>query len=80
MTCTNYTLDMLREAEQAYFQISMGKNVIIVIDQNGERVEYQKANLSQLADLIRKMKLELTSCGLLGGGNNNAHRPLRIYF
>ena len=36
MTCTSYTLEMLREAEEAYLRISMGQNVVIVIDQNGE--------------------------------------------
>nr|DAI43014.1 MAG TPA: Head to tail joining protein [Caudoviricetes sp.] len=78
MTCTNYTLDMLREAEDAYTRITMGLNVIIVIDQNGERVEYQKANLSALAELIRKMKLELAACGLLG--NAHSQQPFRVYF
>lgn len=78
MTCTSYTLEMLREAEEAYFRISMGQNVVIVIDQNGERVEYQKANLTALADLIRKMKMELAACGLLN--NRSSYQPLRVYF
>ena len=78
MTCTSYTLEMLREAEEAYFRISMGQNVVIVIDQNGERVEYQKANLTALADLIRKMKMELAACGLLG--NRSSYQTLRVYF
>ena len=78
MTCTSYTLEMLREAEEAYFRISMGQNVVFVIDQNGERVEYQKANLTALADLIRKMKMELAACGLLS--NRSSYQPLRVYF
>ena len=51
--------------------------MVIVIDQNGERIEYQKANVGALANYIRQMELELAQCGLLGG--NSARRPLRIY-
>lgn len=79
--CTSYTPEMLKDAKDAYFRIASGQNVAVVIDQNGERIEYQKANLSVLADLIRRMEMELRACGLLdnvlmGGG----YKPLRVYF
>lgn len=80
MTCTFYTLEMLREAKEAEFRISTGQNVVIVIDQNGERLEYQKANLSALQNLIRKMEIELRACGLLNDAGIAHYRPLGVYF
>lgn len=69
-----YTQEMLNEARNAYFRISTGQSVAIVIDQNGERIEFQKGNLTALADLIRKMEMELA------GMNAGQYRPLRTYF
>lgn len=80
MTCTSYTPEMLQEAKDAYFRIATGQNVVILIDQNGERVEYQKANLSVLADLIRKMEIELAACGITTGSNALGYRPMRVYY
>nr|DAP77654.1 MAG TPA: Head to tail joining protein [Caudoviricetes sp.] len=75
MNC-NDLADRLRDAKDAYYRILTGQNVIIVIDQNGERIEYQKANITALAEYIRKLELELASCS----GGVKAHQPLRIYF
>lgn len=69
-----YTVEMLKEARNAYYRIVTGQSVIVVIDQNGERIEFQKANLSALADLIRKMEIELNAVA-----NNGAYRPLRTF-
>ena len=75
MNC-NDLAERLRDAKDAYYRILTGQNVIIVIDQNGERVEYQKANITALAEYIRKLELEYASCS----GRAQAHQPLRIYF
>lgn len=81
MTCTSYTPEQLKDAKDAYFRIASGQNVTVVIDQNGERIEYQKANLSVLADLIRRMEMELRACGLLDSAfDGQGYRPLRVYF
>lgn len=69
-----YTKEMLDEARTAYFRISTGQSVAVVIDQNGERIEFQKGNLTALADLIRKMEMELAA------GSTGVYRPLRTYF
>ena len=68
----------IEAAKDAYHRLMTGKMARVVIDQNGERVEYQKANLTALADLIRKMKMELAACGLLS--NRSSYQPLRVYF
>lgn len=79
--CTSYTLEQLKDAKDAYFRIASGQNVTVVIDQNGERIEYQKANLPVLADLIRRMEMELRACGMLDAGlYGQGYRPLRVYF
>ena len=79
--CTSYTPEMLKDARDAYFRIASGQNVTVVIDQNGERIEYQKANLSVLADLIRRMEMELRACGLLDNALlGHGYAPLRVYF
>jgi hypothetical protein len=79
--CTSYTPEQLKDAKDAYFRIASGQNVTVVIDQNGERIEYQKANLSVLADLIRRMEMELRACGLLDNVlMGHGYKPLRVYF
>ena len=70
-----YTKEMLNEARVAYFRISTGQSVAVVIDQNGERIEFQKANLTALADLIRKMEMDLSVAS-----STDAYRPLRVFF
>ena len=71
-----YTKEMLDEARAAYFRISTGQSVAVVIDQNGERIEFQKGNLTALADLIRKMEMEME----MAVGTTSAYRPLRTFF
>ena len=38
--CTSYTPEQLKDAKDAYFRIASGQNVTVVIDQNGERIEF----------------------------------------
>lgn len=68
-----YTKEMLDEARAAYFRISTGQAVAVVIDQNGERIEFQRGNLAALAELIPKMEMELSA------GSTGVYRPLRTY-
>ena len=70
-----YTLAQLEEARNAYHRIITGQSVTVVIDQNGERIEFQKANVSALAELIRKMELDINA-----GSNASSLRPLRVFF
>lgn len=62
----------LIEAEQAYHSIMMGGGVKTVVDQNGERVEYQQTNIRQLSAYILLLKQQLgIGCGM---------GPLNVWF
>jgi hypothetical protein len=50
---------LLNEAEAAYHQIVLGKNVVMVKDQNGEEVTYAAGNRVALAQYIFRLKAEL---------------------
>ena len=49
----------LGEAEEAYHQMSMGRQAVTVVDQNGERVEYNRASAARLRAYINQLKDEI---------------------
>lgn len=55
----------LNDAQQAYHELLVGRSARVVVDQNGERVEYAAANSAKLAAYIETLK---TALGV--GGNN----------
>lgn len=61
----------LAEAEAAYHQLMTGKAVRVVVDQNGERIEYVQANVAKLAAYIDQLKRQ----------NDAAHSvgPMRVW-
>lgn len=46
----------LTEAKQAYHDLTVGGAIKVVVDQNGERVEYSVANASRLYAYIRALE------------------------
>lgn len=65
----------LLDAENALHDLSTGKGVAAVSDQNGERVEYNRASLPMLRTYIAELRWkvgELTGNAIRGG----AFRPL----
>lgn len=69
------TAQKLVEAEQARHEILTGQSVSRFIDQNGESVQYNKANLSQLEEYIAELKAEIAGTPAL------AYRaPMRFIF
>lgn len=52
---------MLAEAEKAYHEMMLGGSVRVVVDQNGERVEYTAANKQFLFNWILTLKARLAS-------------------
>lgn len=69
------TAQKLVEAEQARHEILTGQSVSRFIDQNGESVQYNKANLSQLEEYIAELKAEIA------GTPSLAYRaPMRFTF
>jgi hypothetical protein len=62
----------LAEAEEAYHTIMTGGGVKVVVDQNGERVEYQQANSQRLSSYIQELKRQL--------GAGSPAGPLNVWF
>ena len=51
--------ERLTAAEDAYHQLMLGQSARVVVDQNGERVEYTSANAVRLAQYINELKRQL---------------------
>lgn len=51
--------DRLTAAEAAYHQLMIGQSARVVVDQNGERVEYTPANSTKLSAYINDLKRQL---------------------
>lgn len=67
----------LDEAKDAYHDLMTGRAVRVLVDQNGERVEYQASNRNQLALYIQQLEDELSKCV---GGDVSTSGPLRFFF
>jgi len=49
----------LADAQAAYHELLVGRSARVVVDQNGERVEYTTANRSALAQYIARLEAEI---------------------
>lgn len=58
----------LEEAKLAYHQLSTGRLARVVVDQNGERVEFTATNRSALYNYIRQLESQLGSPTLPNNG------------
>jgi len=63
--------DRLAEAEAEYHALITGTKPRVVVDQNGERVEFTAANAGRLRQYIESLKAQLTSTN---------RGPMRVYF
>lgn len=61
----------LTEAKKAYHSLVIGGSPKVVVDQNGERVEYTQASRAELQAYITRLKTELA------GG---VVKPARVWF
>ncbi len=57
----------LAQAEEAYHQMQMGAKASVIVDSNGERMEFAKSNASSLAAYIADLKRQLGICGVVIG-------------
>lgn len=67
---------MLAEAQKAYHTAMMGGAVVVVVDQNGERVEYSRTNPGSLLKYIAMLQAQINALmgvAVIGG-------PLRPLF
>jgi hypothetical protein len=60
----------LTQAESAYHELMTGRQPRVLVDQNGERVEYSPSNHFRLAAYINDLKVKL---GLITNG------PMRVW-
>lgn len=68
------TAEKLVEAEQALHDLLTGTSARVVVDQNGERIEYTAASAPRLRAYIDELKRALSAPNL---GSNG---PLRAVF
>lgn len=68
----------LAEAEAAEHAIMAGSNVRKWVDQNGESVEYSRANVGQLQAYIAKLRGWIDSC--VNGTGRSYRGPIRFTF
>ena len=59
----------LEEARTAYHDLSTGRMPRVVVDQNGERVEFAAANATKLYNYIQTLERQL-GCGAAAAPTN----------
>ena len=62
----------LTEAENAYHQLMLGTKASVLVDSNGERVEYQRAESAKLSAYIAELRRQLGQSTVIG--------PARVLF
>lgn len=55
-----------------------GQQPRVIVDQNGERVEFSAINLPRLRAYIGDLESQLAAC--LGSPSGSPNAPLRFYF
>lgn len=68
---------LLADAEKAYHQLITGTMPRVVVDQNGERVEFTAANRQDLAAYIQTLR---SQCAPAGGFAMPSNGPAQFYF
>lgn len=62
------------EASAALHQLKLGRGVVSITDQNGEKLTFQSANLQNLEAYVDELALEL------GIREKNKYHPLKFTF
>lgn len=75
MPDTSNTATLLAEARTAYHELMTGRSVRVLVDQNGERIEYGHANAAKLLSYIQTLE------GILSGDvAGQKTKPIRFIF
>lgn len=69
--------ERLAEAEGAYHDLQMGKSVVELQDQNGERVRYFPTSAARLSTYIAALRAEIAA---LANPNGAVTGPMRVHF
>lgn len=67
--------EKLAEAQAAYHKLMTGKAARVVVDQNGERIEYNTANKGALYAYIQELTAQIAD----PTANLAIRRPMRIW-
>ena len=70
----------LVQAEDAYHRLMIGGQPLVVVDQNGERVEYTRANSAQLRAYILELQRAIASNGSASNGSTPTTGPMGVIF
>lgn len=75
MNCTGITPELVAEMRADYRDLVSGNKARVIVDQNGERVEFTAANVARLYALIQEAEACITP-----SAPTRAHRPMGFYF
>lgn len=67
----------LKEARNALHQLMIGRSVVEVTDQNGEKLRYTAANRTDLKQYVAELEAELAACQ--NGGDYSHLGPMRVW-
>lgn len=68
----------IKDLVTQYEDMISGRKARVLVDQNGERIEYNAGNVTRLATYIAQMKSEYAeNCG---GAGQAMSRPIRPFF
>lgn len=70
---------LLRQADQAWFDLNTSGSVRAITDQNGERIEYNASNRQGLLSYMQTLQSQCHTYKALALGQCQA-RPLRFFF
>lgn len=62
MACDPQLLQRLAEARTAYHKLNTGTMARVVVDQNGERVEFTAARRTDLYNYIQELESQVRAC------------------
>lgn len=60
------TQQMLNDAREQYHLLQTGQKARVIVDQNGERVEFTATDANKLAQYIKALEMALGATGRLG--------------
>jgi hypothetical protein len=70
----------IEDARAAYHRLMTGTAVKVVVDQNGERVEYNTANAAKLLAYLTSLCTPLSLDPLTGRSTTQTSAPMRVFF
>jgi len=78
MNCSGFTPEMLAELRKDYASLISGNKPRVIVDQNGERVEFMAANAARLYQYIQ----EVAACfpDPCGGPQGRPFKPMGFLF